>query len=182
MSRPRPPLGLPPLRWLALATLLAAPAARAEVLQLLDNSQVAGRILHYYDGVFQIETAGGSKLDVPRDKIKSITFQLPPPRPELSTPEKTFHRWHDALQKGDLGRVIDCYALMYQGLLAAQLAPSGDEFKKMQKEIEGTKFEIKASHVTGDSATLKVQRTREGDVMTADIRLVLENGEWKMTP
>jgi hypothetical protein len=165
----------------AIFTFLAG-AARAEVIQLLDNTQVAGKIVHFYDGVFQIETAGGTKLEVPREKIKAITFQLPAPRPELSTPEKTFHRWHEALLKGDVPRVIDCYALMYQGLLAAQLGSSGDELKKMQKEVEGTRFEIKATRVTGDSATLKVQRARGDDVMTADIHLVLENGEWKMTP
>src|SRR5215831_8332181 len=101
-----------------LPLLLVAAPVRAEVLQLLDNTQVAGKILHYYDGVFQVETAGGGKVDVPRDKIKSITFQLPPPRAELSTPEKTFHRWHEALVKGDVPRLLDCYALMYQGLLA----------------------------------------------------------------
>jgi hypothetical protein len=167
---------------IAAAAMLLGSPARAEVIQLLDNTQVAGRILHYYDGVFQVETAGGTKVEVPREKIKSITFQLPPARPELSTPEKTFHRWHDALAKGELTRVIDCYALVYQGLLGAQLQPGGDEWKKMQKEIEGTKFEVKASRVSGEQATLKVQRSKGDDVLTAEIHLVLENGEWKMTP
>src|SRR5690242_20603576 len=111
----------PTIRALALGALLAIAfrpgVARAEVLQLLDNTQVAGKILHYYDGVFQVETAGGTRVDVPRDKLKSITFQLPPPRPEFSTPEKTFNRWNEAMRKGDASRIVDCYALMYQGLL-----------------------------------------------------------------
>jgi hypothetical protein len=59
---------------------------------------------------------------------------------------------------------------------------SGDELKKMQKEIEGTRFDLKGTKVTGDSAALKVQRSKGDDVMTAEIHLVLENGEWKMTP
>jgi hypothetical protein len=163
-----------------LVLALCATPAYGEEIQLLDNTRVSGKILHYFDGVFQIETAGGQKLDLPREKVKAITFKLPPPRAELSSPEKTFHRWREALTKGDVQRVVDCYALMYQGLLAAQMAP--DELKKMQKEVEGTRFDLKGTKVTGDQATLKVQRTKGDDVMTAEIHLVLENGEWKMTP
>jgi hypothetical protein len=165
-----------------LASLLTPLAARAEVIQLLDNTQLAGKILHYYDGVFAIETPDGKKVDLPTNKIKSITFKLPPPRAEFSTPEKTFNRYKEALQKGDMAKVIDTYALMYQGMLAQQVERGGDELKKMQKEVEGMKFEIKGSKVSGSSATLKVQRQKGDDVETAEIRLVLENGEWKMTP
>ena len=164
----------------ALVALLVAAPARAEVFQLLDNTQVSGKLLHFFDGVFQIETAGGQKLELPREKVKSITFALPPARPEFSTPEKTFTRWRDALAKGDLARMVDCYALMYQGLIHAQSTP--DELKRMQKELEGVRFEVKAAKVTGDSATVKVQKTHGDDVMTADLHLVLENGEWKMVP
>jgi hypothetical protein len=155
----------------------------AEIIQLLDNTQINGKIVHYYDGVFAIETSGGQKLELPTTKIKQITFKLPPPRPEFSTPEKTFNRYKDALVKGDMTRVIDTYALMYQGMLAQQLEHGGaDDLKKMQKEVEGMKFEIKGSKINGSSATLKVQRTKGDDVETAEVRLVLENGEWKMTP
>ena len=166
---------------LALPLLFASPA-RAEILQLLDNTQVAGKILHFYDGVFAVETAGGQKVDLPVAKIKSITFKLPPARAEFATPEKTFTRYKDALVKNDMPKVIDCYALMYQGMLAAQFGQSADELKKMQKDVEGTRFEVKSAKVTGDSAALKVQRSKGDDVMTAELRLVLENGEWKMTP
>jgi hypothetical protein len=159
-----------------------ATGARAEIIQLLDNTQLNAKILHYYDGVFHLETAGGEKVELPVAKIKSITFKLPPPRAEFSTPEKTFARYKDALVKSDFNKVIDCYALMYQGMLAAQLGQSGDELKKMQRDIEGMKFEIKGSKVSGSTATLKVQRSKGEDVETAEIRLVLENGEWKMTP
>jgi hypothetical protein len=71
---------------------------------------------------------------------------------------------------------------MYQGMLAQQLEHGGDDLKKMQKEVEGMKFEIKGSKVSGGSASLKVQRSKGDDVETSEIRLVLENGEWKMTP
>jgi hypothetical protein len=164
-----------------LVGLLRAVPARAEVVQLLDNTQVSGKIIHFYDGVFEIEV-GAQRMKLPTDKIKAITFKLPPARAEYSTPEKTFLRYKDALLKSDYGKVIDCYALMYQGMLAQQLERGGDELKKMQKEIEGTKFEIKGSKISGSTATLKVQRSKGEDQETAEIRLVLENGEWKMTP
>jgi hypothetical protein len=168
-------------RTLIALVLLAAPA-RAEVIQLLDNTQLSGKIVHFYDGVFAIETSGGQKIDVPIAKIKQITFKLPPPRPEFSTPEKTFLRYKEALLKNDMQKVIDCYALMYQGMLASQIGQAGDELAKMQKEVQGMKFEIKGSKISGSNATLKVQRSKGEDVETAEVHLVLENGEWKMTP
>jgi hypothetical protein len=167
----------------AASLLLAAPAARAEVIQLLDNTQLNGKIVHYYDGNFSVEMSDGQKVELPTAKIKSITFKLPPARAEFSTPEKTFNRYKDALVKNDMSKLIDCYALMYQGMMAAQLNQAGDEMKnKMRKEIEGTKLEIKSSKISGNSATLKVQRSKGEEVETADVRLVLENGEWKLTP
>ena len=167
---------------LALVMMLGA-SAHAEIIQLIDNTQLNGKIVHYYDGSFAIETADGQKLELPTTKIKTITFKLPPARAEFSTPEKTFQRYKDALGKNDITKLIDCYALMYQGVMAAELSHATDEQKKkMQSEIAGTKLEIKASKITGNSATLKVQRSKGDEVETADIRMVLENGEWKLTP
>ena len=160
---------------------LAAPA-RAEVIQLIDNTQVSGKIVHYYDGTFAVETSDGQKIELPTTKIKTITFKLPPARAEFSTPEKTFQRYKDALVKNDMPKVIDCYALMYQGMMASQLGQAGDELGKAQKEVQGMKFEIKGSKISGSSAILKVQRSKGEDVETGEVHLVLENGEWKMTP
>ncbi|HWE30051.1 MAG TPA: hypothetical protein VHB97_18705 [Polyangia bacterium] len=166
----------------AMLFALAQPA-RAEVIQLLDNTQVSGKIVHFYDGTFAIETSDGQKVELPSSKIKTITFKLPPARAEFSTPEKTFARYKDALVKNDVNKLIDCYALMYQGVMAAELGRTTDEQrKKMQGEIAGTKLEIKSSKIAGNSATLKVQRAKGDEVETADVRMVLENGEWKLTP
>ena len=77
-------------------------AHASEVVTLADNTQIAGKLTHYFDGIVVIETSGGQKLELPRDKIKSITFKLPPPRAEFSTPEKTFERWRGAMVKGCL--------------------------------------------------------------------------------
>jgi hypothetical protein len=160
---------------------LAAPAAHAEVIELLDKTKLNAKIIHFYDGVFTVEVAGQTQK-VPREKIRSIGFSLPPSRPEFSTPEKTFERWRKALTEGAMDKVIDCYALMYQGLLASQMGQANDAVKKMQKEIEGTKFQIKGASTKGDSATLKVARQKGDDSETGEIAFVRENGEWKMLP
>lgn len=156
-------------------------AARAEVIELLDKTKLNAKIIHYYDGVYTVEAAGQTQK-IPRDKIRSIGFALPPARPEFSTPEKTFERWRKGLVEGAMDRVIDCYALMYQGLLASQMGQAGDAMKKMQKEVEGTKFQIKGSSTKGETATLKVQRQKGDDSDTGDVAFIRENGEWKMLP
>jgi hypothetical protein len=169
------------LATLVLPLLLAARPARAEIIELLDKTKMNGRIVHYYDGVFTVE-AGGNTVKLPKEKVKSIAFQLPAARAEFSSAEKTFDRWKKALNDGDMEKMIDCYALMYQGFLASQVSGASDTLKKMQKELEGWKFEVKGSAVKGDSATLKVLRKKGEESDTGEIAFVKENGEWKMLP
>ena len=166
-----------------VATGLAATAARAEVIELLDKTKMNGKVIHYYDGVYTIE-AGGQTVKLPKDKIKSISFTLPAPRAEFSSPEKTFERWRKSLTDGAMDKAIDCYALVYQGMLAKQmeLGEAKGGIKQMRKEIEGTKFQIKGTTTKGDSATLKVLRQKGDESDTGEIAFVRENGEWKMLP
>jgi len=77
-------------------------------------------------------------------------------------------------------KVIDCYALMYQGMLATQMGQATEGLKKIAKGVEGTKFSIKSSAVKGETATLKVTRQKGEDSDTGDVVFVRENGEWKM--
>src|SRR5512136_1894891 len=118
---------------LGAAGLLAAtawiPSARAEVFELIDKTKMNGKLVHYYDGVFTVETQG-QNVKVPKEKVKSISFQLAPARPEFSTPEKTFERWRKALVEGNMEKVVDCYALMYQGVLAMQMGQATEGLKK----------------------------------------------------
>jgi hypothetical protein len=169
----------------ALAAAPAAPAS-GEIVTLADNTQIAGKLTHYYDGILVIETSGGQKVELPRDKVKSISFKLPPARAEFSAPEKTFERWRSAMQKGDWNRAIDCYALMYQGQVGQQMMQSPDTLKQAQKDLEGVLFELRGTSYQSQGemklATLKVRRTKGENVQTDEIHLVLENGEWKMTP
>jgi hypothetical protein len=157
--------------------------AHAETVELVDKTKLNAKILHYYDGVYTVE-ANGQTMKLPKERIRSISFQLPAPRPEFSTPEKTFERWRKALIDGAAERAIDCYALMYQGMLATQmgLGQAQDGIKKMQKEFEGTKFQIKESKIKGETATLKVLRQKGDESDTGEVAFVRENGEWKMLP
>ena len=88
--------------------------------------------------------------------------------------------------KGEVAKAIDCYSLMYQGMVQQQMAQSPDNFKQAQKDLEGVQFEFKGSTFQNQGemrlATLKVRRTKTENVQTDEIHLVLENGEWKMTP
>jgi hypothetical protein len=167
-----------------VAAGLLASTARAEVIELLDKTKMNGKVIHFYDGVYTIETGAGQTMKLPKDKIKSISFTLPAPRPEFSTPEKTFERWRKALSDGSMDKAIDCYALVYQGMLAKQmeLGEAKGGIKQMKKEIEGTKFQIKGASTKGDSATLKVLRQKGDESDTGEIAFVRENGEWKMLP
>jgi hypothetical protein len=165
----------------AVILTIGAGAARAEIIELVDRTKINGKIVHYYDGVYSVDTQG-TTMKIPRDKIRSISFQLPPPRAEFSSAEKTFDRWRKALVDGDLERAIDCYALMYQGMLASHLGQASDGIKQMKKEIEVTKFTVKGSAVKGETATLKVLRQKGEDSETGEIAFVRENGEWKMLP
>jgi Domain of unknown function (DUF4878) len=169
---------------LAVASLtMWGAVARGEVIELVDKTKLSAKIVHYYDGVYTVE-ANGQTVKLPKEKIRAISFQLPPARPEFSTPEKTFERWRKALTDGSFEKVIDCYALMFQGVMATQmgLGKGESDVKKMQKEFEGTKFEIKGTSNKGETATLKVTRQKGDESDTGDIAFVRENGEWKMLP
>ena len=166
---------------LVVALLAVSAPARAEIIELLDKTKMTVKIVHYYDGVYSVEQQGQT-VKIPKEKIKTITFQMPAPRTELSTPEKTFERWRKSLGEGSLEKVVDCYALMFQGMLAMQFSQVSDGLKKMQKEVDGTKFTLKGSTIKNDTATLKVTRQKGEDSETVDIPFVRENGEWKMLP
>lgn len=160
--------------------LFTSPAA-AEIIQLLDNTKMSGTIIHYFEGVYSIDLADGTRVKIPREKIKQISYELPAPRAEFSTPEKTFELWRKALSKGDLEAAVDCYALMYQGMVMSQMTEAGsDGLKAMKEEMAKTKFTIKSTSTKGEVATLKVTRSYGDDVQTAEVAFVKENGEWKM--
>ena len=160
---------------------LVAAASAAQVVELLDSTKISGQVVHFYDGILTVETADGT-LKLPQDKIRRIVFELPKPRPAFSTPEKTFNKWESALKKGRIDEVIDCYALMFQGMLASQMGGGEEMINQMKKEIAGTAFTIKGAKQKGDRATLTVLRKKGDTSETGEIAFVRENKEWKMLP
>ena len=78
-------------------------------------------------------------MKLPKDKIRSISFSCRAPRAEFSTPEKTFDRWRKALTDGAMDKAIDCYALVYQGMLAKQmeLGEAKGGIKQMRRRSRG---------------------------------------------
>lgn len=177
-----------PLLWAAVfaGTVSAAPDARAEVVQLLDDTRIYGTVLHYYDGELTVETAGGTRVKLPTEKVKSIRFKLPKPRPEFSSPRKTFNRWKQTLLKGDLQAHIGCYAMMYQMMMTNMMgAMSKDEFQKMIAGHKRTRYEIRGVRRKGKNmAFLKVAARLPGSrrAQMGELLFVRENGEWKLVP
>lgn len=163
--------------------LAYASPASGEIIELLDGTKINGTIVHYFEGVYSIDVPEGERIKIPKEKIKKILFELPPPRAAFSTPEKTFNVWKKAMEEGDIDAAVDCYALMYQGMVFGEMASLGtDGLKAMKEEIKKTKFTIKNTTTRGNTALLKVTRSYGDDVQTAEISFIKENGEWKMKP
>ena len=68
--RRTPATGLASLLVVLVVSALASPA-RAEIVELLDKTKLNAKIIHYFDGVYTLET-GGNTIKLPREKIKSI--------------------------------------------------------------------------------------------------------------
>lgn len=173
---------------LALLGLAAGPSspARAEVVTLADGTRIHGKLVHYFDGEVTLETAGGVRVKLPTEKIKSIRFKLPRPRKAFSTPQKTFNRWKHTLLKRKLKDHIDCYALMYQMLMTNMMgAMTRTEFEKMVKGHRQTRYVVKGTRYKGKNmAFLKVAARLPGakGPRAGELLFVRENGEWKMVP
>ena len=94
-------------------------------------------------------------MKLPKEKIKSISFQLPAPARRVLDAREDLRPLAQGADRRAMDKAIDCYALVYQGMLAKQmeLGEAKGGIKQMQKEIEGTKFQIKGSSTKGDTAT-----------------------------
>ncbi len=166
--------------------LLWPTAARAEVVTLLDNTRIYGKLVHYFDGEVTIQTARGARVKMPSAKIKSIRFKLPKSRKAFSTPTKTFNRWKQSLLKGKLKEHIDCYAMMYQMMMTNLIGGMNRaEFKKMVDGHKKTRYVIKSTRKKGKNmAFLKVSARLPGQTRSqaGELLFVRENGEWKLVP
>lgn len=158
-------------------------AAKGEVITLVDNSKVYGEIVHYYDGVLTIKSPSKVELKLPVEKIKHIKFKLPKPDPAFSKPKKTFARYREALAKGDIEKLISCFALQYQTMMMHQLgAMSLQDINNMRQAVKATNFKVKSTRFKKNMAFLKISQTHGKQTADAEIQFVKENGEWKMIP
>ena len=165
-----------------LAVLVFPAMAFAETITLVDGTKLSGEVIHTFRGVYTIDTPQGEVV-LDKKKIKSIAFEAPAPREIYGSPEKTLEAWRSAALNGDEAAMLDAYALMYQGVVASEMESMGFKDKsQMIADVSKTKFTVKDRKVGKDKATLTVEQEMNGESRTGDIRFVLENGEWKMTP
>jgi len=171
----------------AICTLLTSgPAARAEVVTLIDRTRIYGTLLHYYDGEITIQTPDGVRVRIPSAKVRRIQFRMPKPRPAFSSPTKTFNRWKQTLLRGDIAAHIECYAMMYQMMMTNLMgAMSRAELAKMRQGHRHTRYVIQGVRHKGKRlAFLKVSARMPGmhRPQVGELLFVLENGEWKLVP
>lgn len=166
----------------ALFLFLVPALASAETITLVDGTKLSGEIIHTFRGEYTIKTPDG-EIVLEKRKIKSISFEAAPAREIYGTPEKTLETWRSATLSGDERAMLDAYALMYQGMVAQEMDQMDfKEKSQMIADVSRTKFTVKDKKVEKTKATLTVEQEKDGESRTGDIRFVLENGEWKMTP
>ncbi len=165
----------------ALFTLVSLPAS-AETIVLIDGTKMSGEIVHSFRGEYTVATSQGEVV-LQKSKIKSITFEKPVARAIYSSPEKTLDAWREAAKSGDERAMLEAYALMYQGMVAQEMESMDFKTKsRMIADVTGTKFTVKSSKIEKEKAILTVAQEKDGETKEGEIRFVLENGEWKMTP
>ena len=165
-----------------LILLVCAPARADEVIYLLDNTKITGKVVHYFEGVLHVKVPNGTTLQLPRHKIKRIDFALPKPRAALSSPQKTFKRLRQAALKGDLDTYIDCHSSYYQIYINHQVLVTGAKkfIQSMKKQWGNLQIEVLKTTVKGNTALMKVRRIVGTDRQDGELRFVRENNEWKM--
>ena len=167
---------------LMLSASLLGGAAHAETVTLIDGTRMQAEVVHAYKGEFTLKTAEG-EITVEKGRIKSIVFEAPVARAIYSTPEKTLEAWRTATLGADEKGMTEAYALIYQGTVSKQMEDM--DFKSRSSlvaDVGKTKFTVKDRKIEKDKATLTVEQEKDWETRSGEIRFVLENGEWKMTP
>ncbi len=163
--------------------LIFSYTAKAEIITLLDDSKIYGKIIHYFDGVLTIRSSDDVDLKLPAEKIKRIDFELPKPDPAFSKPQKTFQRYREALAKGDFEKLIDCFALQYQTMMMHQIGSMTlEDVNNMRQAVTKTRFKVISTRFKKNMAFMTVAQTHGDETARAEIQFVRENGEWKMIP
>lgn len=152
------------------------------ILTLVEGTRVKGEIVHIYDDNFEIRGENGELIEFDRMAIQSFELIPSGPRPQFSSPEKTFSYYLSLLKQGKIEETVECYRLMLQNVIAEQIVGMAfDDKAMMQKETIGTKFEYKEAKIDGERAILSVTKILGKDRNTADVSFVKENEEWKLS-
>jgi len=167
---------------LLLGLLLPHRAWGDEIIQLVDKTKIVGTLVHYFDGVLTVRLPNGTDLKLPATKVGQIQFKLPKPRAAFSTPKKSYERLRKAALKGDLAGYLDCHSTYYQMFLHHQveLATPAKFIKRLKKEWGDVQLEVVGTKTKGNTAVMKVRRTKGSDSQEGELRFIKENGEWKM--
>ena len=174
----------------SLATLLlaaSAAAAHAETVTLADGTQVNGDLVRADAKGVDLKTADGKKLHLDKAKVRAIRFgdgvAAASPRAIYGTPEATIDTWRKAAIAADDAGMIEAYASPYQAEVKHELdAMNFVDREQLLADVGATSFDVKNVAMGKDEATVTVAQTKDGETRTGDLHLVLENGEWKMTP
>ena len=175
----------------SLATLLlASAAAHAETITLADGTQVEGLVVRADAKSVDVKTNDGKKLHLDKGKIRAIAFDAATasataaaPRAIYATPTATLDTWRKAAIAADDAGMIEAYATPYQAEAKHELDTMGFvDREHMLADVAATTFDVKNVAMDAREATVTVAQTKDGETRTGDIHLVLENGEWKMTP
>lgn len=165
----------------ALSIAVSLPAS-AETITLLDGTKISGDVIHTFRGEYTVQTPQG-EIVLEKKKIKSISFETPVARAIYSTPEKTLEQWRTATASGDTRGMLEAYALVYQGMVAGEFdAMDFKDKSRMIADVSATTFRVKEKKIEKAKAVLTVEQEKDGETRSGDIKFVLENGEWKMTP
>jgi len=153
-----------------------------EIVQLLDNTKIVGTLVHYFDGVLTVRLPNGTDMKLPAEKVRQVQFKLPKPRTTFSTPRKSYDRLRQAALKGDLPGYLDCHSTYYQMFLHHQVEITGPAkfIKRLKKEWGDVQLEVVGTTTKGNTAVMKVRRTKGTDSQEGELRFIKENGEWKM--
>ena len=96
------------------------------------------------------------------------------------SPDKVAMAFLEAVADGNLEKAAEYAAKDTKPAIKVMAAVPGSG-EQMKKECEGAKFKAVDTKIDGDKATVKIETTKDGKTETEDIKLVKEDGEWKVS-
>jgi len=103
--------------------------------------------------------------------------------PNYSTPGNTFETWRQAVEDLNFEVLISTYTNASQDNLRKEIARTSFEgLKAMQKETRRTRFAVEKIVYEDDHAFVRVSRRRGRRNEIEILRMIKEDGRWKLLP